>query len=165
MSDEVMERVIACWSFDKITNISHLLRETTWAEEWVHTYGQSVVDILCALSPFDKPAPVESLPHATLIHPVTVLADPSSITSLANLPGRSHTVTPCSDSPQLPANVNLLLAPQHCAPQRRPRAPNRCRGCGQTGHNRVFMASFFFILLIVSSMFVHQSARVKPLKK
>jgi hypothetical protein len=33
MSEDVMSRIVNCWNFQKITNISDLCRQTTWANE------------------------------------------------------------------------------------------------------------------------------------
>lgn len=54
MSKDVAERIIACWTCNKITELSHLRRETTWPVEWIQTCGQSLIDLLASFSPLEK---------------------------------------------------------------------------------------------------------------
>jgi hypothetical protein len=54
MPDQVIERVIVCWTFGKISHISHLWRETSWSQQWVNICSDSLLALLASHSPFEK---------------------------------------------------------------------------------------------------------------
>lgn len=73
MSQDVLDRILVCWTRGKITDLSHFYRETLWSTEWVKFYGQSLIDILFAHPPFDIKPTVNQEP----LHPPGSLLVPT----------------------------------------------------------------------------------------
>jgi hypothetical protein len=166
MSEEVIERLLACWTYGKISDVSHLRKETIWAQEWISLCGQSVVDLLAKYQPRETtiPSPSINIAHRNPF-PFTDTSELShSIAShLPRVASRRRSddtkpSDPLTPTPTLsPRHINTLPAlvahsiPIHVPPVEEPkpqvsqalghipRRLNRVKRCGQCheeGHNR-----------------------------
>jgi hypothetical protein len=157
MPDNIIERVIACWTFGKITHISHLQRETAWSPQWIDVCGDSLITLLALHSLFAKAEESEAeIMNATALPSSTVPIDFKSPPSLALQAAVSAIAPPLESPPSLvlQAAASAIAIPMEQA-RRRPR--NMCGRCKQIGHNRRSL------IFGISSTFdtLTQSARVK----
>ncbi|KAF7761302.1 hypothetical protein Agabi119p4_10711 [Agaricus bisporus var. burnettii] len=146
MSDEVLERIMGCWTFHKITEVSHFRRETNWPEKWIQACGQSLIDLLISYSPSKEKstlAPPSTLvlseptlvfsDSSTLAHPLTpVLSDPYPFPTPAQ-PSDYFTAASTGTTKAIEDNARPVLA---ALPRPRKRAQIRCGNCQQLGHNQ-----------------------------
>lgn len=148
MSDEVLERIMGCWTFHKITEVSHFRRETNWPEKWIQACGQSLIDLLISYSPLKEKstlAPPSTLvlseptlvfsDSSTLAHPLTpVLSDPYPFPTPAQ-PSDHSTAASTGTTKAIEDNACPVLA---ALPRPRKCAQIRCGNCQQLGHNRMY---------------------------
>jgi hypothetical protein len=165
MSEDVIERVLACWNFKKITEVSHFRRETTWPEEWVEKCGQSLIDLLATYSPFEinalatlidvklvvpfvavdvpppsfAPIPAPALAPSIVPMPAPALAPSLALSFVPKPPALAPSIVPVPLPP--PASLHALappltpVIPTIIPTVPRKRAPIRCSNCRLTGHN------------------------------
>jgi hypothetical protein len=59
MTDVVLNRIVDCAHFGKLTAVEQLLKETTWPKERVQEFGQTIITLI---SDHHPPAPVNTAP-------------------------------------------------------------------------------------------------------
>lgn len=119
MDDDVLWRVIDCWSFGKISGTDDLKKQTDWAHESIDDSGQSLISFIQDCVPTNVALAPTSRPP---LMPVPVTNTPANNLNPAILPIMSTGPSEPSQNPT--------------ATQPRKRAPIRCGKCGLVaGHN------------------------------
>jgi ATP-dependent DNA helicase RecQ len=103
MTEDIVDRILGCWMFNKITDISDLCRETTWPQDLIEVHGQSLIDLLLAYPPLNYRPVTQAVPSFAPSPP------PMSLRTV------NYLVPSCALSPikAVPLSVPAYPVPSH----------------------------------------------------
>ncbi|KAJ3555014.1 hypothetical protein NP233_g12306 [Leucocoprinus birnbaumii] len=139
MDDNVLWRIVDCWSHGKISTTADLIKQTDWPLESIEACGQSLIDVLSTHSSM-VPDPSVHLSQEDQ----TTAATPLSTSQTVAAPVLEHSnelppISPASEDVEplsMADSSTTSLSVLHPDPSLSQKQPfRRCSGCGEAGHN------------------------------
>lgn len=110
MSDEILQRIIDCFHYRKISTLDGIKKETHWRSDLIETYGPSILTIVQKVDP----------PATTSTSDISI----SNTSPSLNTPVSGPSAQPSSSTAQVPTNFGP-----------KPTKVRVCSACKQPGHN------------------------------